>query len=178
MYAPRSPYAQLAYDTIKSYLETGTLQDLDAIELPDLLLETSRGCFVSLHLENDELRGCIGTLEPHEKNLAEEIRRNAMSAAFHDQRFNPLSIEEFPTIKLSVDVLTEPERIYSTDDLDPFVYGLIITDGKFHRGVLLPSIPGIDSVEKQIQVVKRKAGLEMADERNLEFYRFSSNRYH
>ena len=117
-------------------------------------------------------------LEPHEKHLVAEIKRNALSAAFHDHRFMPLGPDEFTRIKISVDVLTEPERIHSLDELDPCIYGLIISDGKLQRGVLLPSVPGIDTVEQQVEVVKRKAGLAGADDQLLEYYRFTSTRYH
>ena len=178
MYIPRSPYTKIAFETIQCQLEGGDALGLEFEGIPGQLYEIRRGCFVSLHMQSDELRGCIGTLEPHEINLVGEIRRNALSAAFHDHRFSPLSNEEFMDTKISVDVLTPPERISSLDELDPEIYGLIITDGKLQRGVLLPSVPGIDSIEKQIEVVKRKAGLSRADDRLLEYYRFSSSRYH
>ena len=152
--------------------------DLKTLDIPDEFFSVRRACFVSLHKsKNDELRGCIGTLEPQEKNLAEEIQRNAISAAFHDRRFQPLTTDELEEIDVSVDVLTIPERIYSADELDPSIFGLIITDGKFRRGVLLPSIPGIDTPEQQVLIVKRKADLSEADEKKLEYYRFTSNRF-
>lgn len=178
MFNPRTPYTKIAFETIKCHLEGGDALDFDFEDIPGQLYEIRRGCFVSLHQQSDELRGCIGTLEPHEVNLVAEIRRNALSAAFHDHRFSPLSKDEFPGIKISVDVLTPPERISSLEELDPEIYGLIITDGKIQRGVLLPSVPGIDSIERQIEVVKRKAGLSKADDRLLEYYRFTSSRYH
>lgn len=178
MYQPQTPYTRIAFESIKLYLSEESMPDPGLAWIPEEFYELQRGCFVSLHLQDNELRGCIGTLEPHEKNLFEEIRRNAISAAFKDNRFPPLSVYEFPHVKISVDVLTPPERVFSADDLDPDIYGLIITDGRLQRGVLLPSIPGIDTVERQIQVVKRKAGLSHADDRTLEFYRFASSRYH
>lgn len=178
MYIPQSPYTRIALESIKYHLGGGSVQELDFKDVPPALYTIKRGCFVSVHKLDDELRGCIGTLEPHEQNLVLEIRRNAVSAAFNDQRFHPLTEEELPDIKLSVDVLTEPERIHSSEDLDPMIYGLIISDGKFQRGVLLPALPGVESIEKQIQVVKQKAGLSDVDNSRLEFYRFSSTRYH
>lgn len=176
MYQPRNPYTRIAFATIGHYLKEGNVLRLQFKDLPAALYK-KRGCFVSLHKTNDELRGCIGTIEPQEKTLAEEIKRNALSAAFHDRRFPPLTPDEFDHIKISVDVLTEPERIITADDLDPSIYGLIISDGLYRKGVLLPSIPGIDSVKKQIEIVKKKADLTQTDESKLFFYRFTSTRY-
>jgi len=178
MYNPQSPYTQIAFETIKQYLQQGHLEISKIPGLPAELFKIRRGCFVSLHKLDDELRGCIGTIEPREDNLVEEIKRNAISAAIHDHRFSPLTNTEFPGIKISVDVLTEPEPVSSLEDLDPQIFGLIVSDGKIQKGVLLPSIPDIDTIEKQIRIVKRKAGLSNSDDRHLTFYRFTSNRYH
>lgn len=177
MYIPQSDYTHIAIESIRHYFRFGHSRSLTIKNISPSLFELSRGCFVSLHLSNEALRGCIGTIEPQEKNLVEEIKRNALSAAFHDTRFTPLTEDEFKDIKLSVDVLTKPEEIYSADDLDPLIYGLIISDGKYQKGVLLPSLPGVDTVEHQIEIVKHKAGLEKADDSELLFYRFTSNRY-
>ncbi len=177
MYQPRSPYTRIALETIKHALQEEGLSGAQPDPADELLL-ARRACFVSLHGPDGRLRGCVGTLQPQEKNLADEIRRNALSAAFHDSRFAPVTADELDGIQISVDVLSPAERIYSADDLDPRIFGLIISDGKYRRGVLLPAVPTIDSVEKQIDIVKRKAGLTGADERDLEYYRFSSNRYH
>ena len=178
MFLPQSPYTRIAYETIDHYLKHGQLKNLKLTPVPPDLYELKRGCFVSIHLQDDELRGCIGTIEAQEDNLVEEIKRNSISAAFRDHRFQPLTKKEFPIINLSVDVLTEPELIFSIEDLDPSIFGVIVSDGKHQKGVLLPSIPGIDSVEKQIAIVKRKAGLHNVDDQQLVYYRFTSNRYH
>jgi len=178
MYSPQSPYTRIAFETIKESFRQDHIKNLKLPDLPPELFKIRRGCFVSLHKLDDELRGCIGTIEPREDNLVEEIKRNAISAAFHDHRFDPLSEWELPGIKISVDVLTRPEQISSLSDLDPQIYGLIVSDGKIQKGVLLPSIPEIDTIEKQIRIVKRKADLSNTDDRNLIFYRFTSNRYH
>lgn len=178
MYEPGSPHTRIALEAIRHFLEGKGSYEPDPGKFPEDFFRTRRACFVSIHTEDEQLRGCIGTLEPQEENLAMEITRNALSAAFHDHRFAPLTPEEFGMVSLSVDVLTPPERVRSEDDLDPAIFGLIISDGKFRRGVLLPSVPTIDTVDKQISVVKRKAGLTGADDSKLEYYRFTSTRYH
>jgi uncharacterized protein len=178
MYKPQTIYTEIALAAIIENLGLEKLYKLKAGPVPSELLNSRRGCFVSLHKTDGSLRGCIGTIEPFEENLVEEISRNAISAAFHDNRFNPLTEDELDEVQLSVDVLTVPEQIYDLNDLDPQIYGVIVTDNSYHRAVLLPSIPTIDTLEKQIEIVKRKAGLAKVSNEKLSFYRFTSNRYH
>lgn len=177
MYAPKTVYTGLAFEVIKVSLNKGNIDNIKLDNIPDELYKIRRGCFVSIHLKSGELRGCIGTIEPVEKNLYNEIVRNAIASSKRDSRFSPVEQEELDEIELSVDVLSEPELIYSVDELDPDVYGLIISDGKYSRGVLLPGIDGVDSVEQQIKIVKKKAGLENHNDISLKYYRFTSNRY-
>ena len=178
MYQPQTIYTEIALAAICNKLKWKNLPPQSVVSIPSELLSQRHGCFVSLHKTDGSLRGCIGTIEPYEKNLSEEIARNAISAAFHDSRFNPVTEEEMEDIELSVDVLTVPEPIYDLDDLDPLIYGVIVTDEKHHRAVLIPSIPTITTVEQQIEIVKRKAGLSKVNNELLAFFRFTSNRYH
>ncbi len=177
MYQPQSVYTKIALQSIVNRLSK-TPESLHHGEIPADVLDQRRGCFVSLHKTDGSLRGCIGTIEAQEENLYMEIERNAISAAFNDSRFSSMTYDELEEIEVSVDVLTEPEQIYDLDDLDPLIYGVIVSDGSFSRAVLLPSIPSIDTVEKQIEIVKRKAGLSKKENEDLKFYRFTSNRYH
>jgi len=178
MYQPKSIYTQLALETIQHYLKNGHLKKFPEEKIPEALKNMQAGCFVSLHKLGGELRGCIGTIEPLEKNLADEIQRNAISAAFRDSRFSSLQSSEMDEIELSVDVLTLPERVYSLDELDPMIYGVIVSDGNYNRAVLLPSLPGIETLDKQLDIVIRKAGLGHKNIEELEVYRFTSTRYH
>src|SRR3990167_6959711 len=115
---------ELATKTIKKYLIEGSVLDTDTA--PDKLKKKRAGCFVSLHLKNNnELRGCIGTILPTCKNLAVEIINNAISAC-RDPRFLPLTKEELDTLDISVDILSEPEPIESEKLLDPKKYGVIV----------------------------------------------------
>jgi len=177
MYQPQSIYTKIALQSIVNRLSK-TSKSIQKEEIPVDVMDQRRGCFVSLHKKDGSLRGCIGTIEAQEENLIKEIERNAISAAFNDSRFSSMTYDELEEIELSVDVLTEPEQIFDLDDLDPLIYGVIVTDGSLGRAVLLPSIPTIDTVEKQIEIVKRKAGLSKRENEDLKFYRFTSNRYH
>jgi AmmeMemoRadiSam system protein A len=178
MYRPKTIYTEIALSAICDNLKGVKSKHSSVGPIPVELMNSRRGCFVSLHKTDGSLRGCIGTIEPYERNLAEEISKNAVSAAFHDNRFNPVTLEEMNDIELSVDVLTVPEEIHDLDDLDPLIYGVIVTDNKYHRALLLPSIPTIDAIDQQIEIVKRKAGLSEVNNDRLTFFRFTSNRYH
>lgn len=142
-------------------------------ERPDEpLYRRPAACFVSLK-KRGELRGCIGTLTPAERDLGREIARNAFGAAFRDPRFPPLEAEELAALTCSVDVLGEPEDC-EVDDLDPARYGVIVAGG-WRRGVLLPDLPGVDSVARQIAIALQKAGIP-PDER-FAVQRFTVRRY-
>ncbi|HBS93479.1 MAG TPA: AmmeMemoRadiSam system protein B, partial [Firmicutes bacterium] len=79
--------------------------------------------FVSLKLD-DQLRGCIGTIEPEHENLGKEIIANAIAAATGDPRFEPVTAEELEQLSISVDVLSEPVPAdYS--QLNPAKLGLV-----------------------------------------------------
>ncbi|MEZ5196199.1 MAG: AMMECR1 domain-containing protein [Bacteroidales bacterium] len=130
----KSIYTKVALSAIIKNLGED-IEWIESIDLPEEDLLIKRGCFVSLHRRDSSLRGCIGTIEPQEKNLREEIIRNAYSAAFRDTRFSPLSIEELEDLEVSVDVLTEPETISDLGDLrDPksmVLFRTIRTTGQY-----------------------------------------------
>lgn len=170
--AEEHPLVQLARRTIVHYVQQGL-----TIEPPQDLAEEMKpraGVFVSLHRRGD-LRGCIGTIEPQQANVAQEIITNAVSAATHDPRFPPLAPEELDDLEISVDVLTEPEPISSPDELDPKAYGVIVQSGA-RRGLLLPDLEGVDTAEQQIDIALRKAWITRGEPYSL--YRFRVIRYH
>ena len=115
------------------------------------------GAFVSIH-EHGRLRGCIGTIFPTESSVAEEIIQNAVSAAVRDPRFSPIREEELPFLEISVDVLGDPEEIGSEDELDVRRYGVIVSSGR-RRGLLLPDLDGVDTVEQQVAIARQKGGI-------------------
>ena len=143
---------------------------------PYAVLATRAGVFVTLRTSDDQLRGCIGTIEPVRSNVAEEIIQNAISASTRDPRFLPVSESELPDLKYGVDVLSVPEHARGPEDLDPSVYGVIVEslDGS-RRGLLLPRIEGIDSVEDQWLAVHSKAGISPATPVRVE--RFTVTRF-
>lgn len=165
------PLVLLAREAIKTYLEKGKV-----LRLPDVLTNEMReknGVFVSLKIKG-RLRGCIGTFEPSCSNVAEEVIHNAISSATKDPRFMPVTLSELENIDISVDVLTAPERIKSADELDPEKYGVIVKSG-YKRGLLLPAIEGVDTVEEQIWIAKSKAGIGEGED--VELFRFEVRRF-
>ncbi|MBQ6527529.1 MAG: AmmeMemoRadiSam system protein A, partial [Clostridia bacterium] len=125
--------------------------------LPTELTGRRAGAFVSIHKQG-RLRGCIGTILPTRKSLAEEIIHNAVSAASEDPRFDPIAPDELKWLEISVDVLGEPENIDSEKELDVRRYGVIVSRGG-RRGLLLPDLEGVDTVEQQIAIARKKAGI-------------------
>ena len=154
--ASSDPCVQLARASLESYILSRKIIDVPQ-GLPEDLTARRAGAFVSIH-EHGQLRGCIGTISPARSNLAEEIIFNAISASTRDPRFPPIRKEELPFLEINVDVLGEPEDIESEDDLDVKRYGVIVTNG-LRRGLLLPDLDGVDTVQQQIAIAKQKAGI-------------------
>ncbi len=165
------PYVSLAQESVHHYLNYS-----EKLSCPDPLSKdlTSRsGTFVSIK-KLKQLRGCIGTLEPCEPNLAMEIIENALKAALHDPRFSPITAEELQDLTYSIDVVRPLEKILDASELDPTVYGLVVRcNGK--QGVLLPDLEGVDSTEEQIQICRAKG--KIPDDEPIEMYRFKVDRF-
>ena len=158
-------YVQLARKTVEEYVRTGK-----KIRIPEGLsgemLERRAGVFVSIKKEG-RLRGCIGTIQAVYPSIAQEIIENGVSAATRDPRFSPIEPEELDKLTITVDVLGDTEKIDSPDKLDVRRYGVVVTKG-FKRGLLLPNLEGVDTVEEQIAIAKQKAGIGEQEQAELE----------
>jgi AmmeMemoRadiSam system protein A len=166
------PYVALAKKAVEEYITSRKI-----LYPPDELpadMKQKAGVFVCLKVRN-ELRGCVGTFMPSAENLYEEIVRNALSAATEDPRFCPLLETELEAISYSVDVLSTPERIKDLLELDPKKYGVLVIKGA-RKGLLLPDLEGVDTVEDQLRIAKMKAGLDPSDG-NVEIFKFSVERH-
>lgn len=169
------PIVKLATQAIETYVRSGaTIPPPPEDELsPEM--KRRAGVFVSIHTRDGALRGCIGTFQPTQDNLAQEIIKNAISAASRDPRFPPIGADELDNLDISVDVLTPPEPVHDMEALDAKRYGVIVQSG-WRRGLLLPDLEGVDTPEYQIEICRRKAGI--APEEPVELYRFEVARYH
>lgn len=158
-------FVQLARKTIEDYVRTGKKIRMPE-GLPQEMLGRRAGVFVSIKKEG-RLRGCIGTIQAVRPSIAEEIIENAVSAAVRDPRFSPIKPEELDKLTISVDVLGDTEKIDSPDKLDVKRYGVVVTKG-YKRGLLLPNLEGVDTVEEQIAIAKQKAGIGEHEKAELE----------
>lgn len=170
------PLVELARRSIDSYVRHKVQIDAP----PDLPPEFKRpaGAFVTIR-RHGLLRGCIGTIQPACESVAEEVICNAISSATKDPRFPPLRLDELEDLEVKVDVLQEPEPVESEDELDPKRYGLIVQSDSqpWRRGLLLPDLDGIDTVEKQVYWTRvHKAGITDPDE-SVQMFRFEVRRY-
>ena len=166
------PYISLAQESIHHFLD-----HREKLSCPDPLsmdLKSRSGAFVSIK-KLKQLRGCIGTLEPCEPNLAMEIIENALKAALHDPRFSPVTAEELQDLTYSIDVVRPLQKVSTFEELDPDIYGLVVkSNGK--QGVLLPDLEGVSSTEEQIRICRAKGRINNSEP--IEMYRFKVDRFH
>ena len=168
-----SAYVRLARETIESYIKQRKII-IPPLGLPGEMINQKAGVFVSLK-KNGNLKGCIGTIMPVQENIAQEIIKNAISAAVDDPRFSPVTASELGDLIISVDVLSPPEEISDILELDPKKYGVIVSSG-YKKGLLLPDLEGVDTAEEQVDIARRKAGIYPDEKAKL--YRFEVKRYH
>jgi len=166
----RDIYIELARRAVEEYVRHGR-RIAPPEELPAGLRRRA-GAFVSLK-KRGELRGCIGTFLPTQENLAEEIITNAISSATRDYRFPPVAPEELEELEYSVDILSPPEPT-EVEGLDPRRFGVLVESGP-RRGLLLPDLEGVDTVEEQVEIAKRKAGIAPGEP--VKLYRFTVERH-
>ncbi|MDO5570359.1 MAG: AMMECR1 domain-containing protein [Bacteroidales bacterium] len=133
-----------------------------------------KACNVTLYLSDNSIRGSFGSIFPSKPTLKEEIKSNAISAAFFDSRFNRLKKSELDNARITIDVFEEPERIYNIKDLDPHVYGIIVSSRQCNS-VLMPAIYNINRPEDQVHLAMKKAGIPLGT--SVIIYRFKVNRY-
>lgn len=133
---------KLARQALELGVRGQPLPPLDLDSLTPTLRENGAS-FVTLTIDG-ELRGCVGTLEPHQP-LAEDVREHAVAAALEDYRFPPVNEAELPKIKIEVSRLTLPTPLAYTDAQDllaklrPGVDGVVLRDG-WRRATFLPQV--------------------------------------
>lgn len=115
------------------------------------------GVFVAI-TKNGKPRGTMGTVNPITDNIAEEIINNSIEASTFDPQFVPINSEELDELSFEVNVMDPPEMVDSNEELDPQKYGIIVEQG-LKRGVVLPGIEEVQTVEEQIELAKDRAGI-------------------
>jgi len=133
----------VACTSIRNGLMTGRALDVSKRAF-DALLRVPAASFVSLHMLDDSLRGCIGSITPS-RPLIEDVARNAFLAAFEDPRFPPLTASAYPRLKVEISVLSPTEPLPFADEaalraaLVPGRDGLVLEAGR-RRGLFLPQV--------------------------------------
>ncbi|MBN1868043.1 AmmeMemoRadiSam system protein A [Candidatus Sumerlaeota bacterium] len=153
----RSALLSLARRTVEAAVRGESLPDIDA-SLKTPALAEERAAFVTL-TEGGELRGCIGSILPHEP-LAESVRSNAVNAALRDPRFPRVRPDELPEIHIEISALTVPREVASYDRIQLGRDGIILSKG-FARAVFLPQVApeqGWD-IDETLTHLSMKAGL-------------------
>ena len=166
-------YVNLARASAEYFVTNGKVMPVPDLVSRELLNKTA-GAFVSVH-KFGALRGCIGTIASTQKNLALEIIENAVSAVSKDPRFSPVTQDELKYLDINVDVLGEAEKIKSPSELDVKKYGVIVQSG-YKRGLLLPDLEGVDTVEQQIDIARRKGGIAPGEK--IDLFRFEVVRHY
>lgn len=135
-----------------------------------LVFDYPAGAFVTIRQHSGELRGCIGASHPTCATVVDEVLRVAPLAATQDPRFPALIDAELAGVSFEISILTPLEPIADASQLDAARFGVSIQDAVGRRALLLPDIPGIDSVESQLFHVRRKAGIP--DDAPIDMWRF------
>lgn len=153
---------RLATDSIRHGLDNGCPLAVRTETLPPSL-QTPLASFVTLTIE-DQLRGCIGTLEAA-RPLACDVAYNAYAAAYTDPRFPPVTRTDIHLLNISISILSAPEPLAFSNEQDllaqlrPGIDGLILQEGG-RRGTFLPSVwKNLSQPEEFLRQLKRKAGL-------------------
>ncbi|WP_039767594.1 AmmeMemoRadiSam system protein A [Caldicellulosiruptor sp. F32] len=167
-------YIRLARESLEYYVRHRRYLDHIPDYVTERMLKERAGVFVSIKKDGN-LRGCIGTIYPTQENIAKEIIRNAVAAGFHDPRFEEVTEEELDSLVYDVDILSTPEKVTSISELDPKKYGVIVRKGA-RQGLLLPDLEGVDTVEEQLKIACRKAGIDY-DREDFEIERFTVERH-
>ena len=166
-------YTRLAKRSLETFIRSGRrLSKEETDEFPDFLRKEKAGVFVCIKKEG-QLRGCIGTILPSYDDTLKETCELAISAGCSDPRFPQVTADELDDLVYTVDVMGEPSET-TREKLDEKRYGVIVTSG-YRRGLLLPNLEGVDSVEEQLDIACRKGGIDPAGTYEIE--RFTVERH-
>lgn len=139
-------------------------------------LKNERGVFVSLHKDGD-LRGCIGYIEGI-KPIQYSVKEMALSAAFKDPRFPPISVDELESLDIEISVLSPLKKIKCIEEIEVGKHGLII-EKDFYKGLLLPQVAVEYNWDREsfLQHTCNKAGLpqDAWKDKETKIYLFSAD---
>ena len=126
-------------------------------------LQSPGACFVTL-TQQDELRGCMGTLEAHRSLLA-DVKTNAVAAALRDPRFMPLTLSELSWTRIEISLLSPMQSLQFDNEaqalaqLQPGRDGVVF-EFAHYRSTFLPQVwEQLPTVTQFMAHLKHKAGL-------------------
>jgi len=149
----RTLLLRLAHDSISSALQQREI----SLDPPTPHLAEPRGVFTSIHVRG-ELRGCVGYILP-DCAVFRAVGETARAAAFNDNRFSPVTMEEASRLEIELSILSPPKPIRA-DEIEVGRHGLLISwHGR--RGLLLPQVPVERAWDSRtfLEQTCRKAGL-------------------
>jgi AmmeMemoRadiSam system protein A len=164
----------------KAIVNVDNKKELDSLSKKKVVNEEA-GVFVSVYV-NEELRGCIGSLEPIDLN--DGIIEHAILAAYRDSRFEPINEYEFKDMKIHINILTKPKPLEFKDSNDLLKKlnkknGYIIEKG-YRKATFLPSVwEQLEDKEEFLQHLCMKAGLEPNEWKapGMKFYFYESQEF-
>lgn len=164
---------ELAKLSVETFVKEKKIIEAPA-DLSQKFLEKKSGVFVTIE-QNGQLRGCIGTYLPTRKNIAEEIIHNAIATATEDYRFGTIQEKELDSLSYVVYILSEPEPVKDTSELNPKKFGIIVKTAS-RCGLLLPDLADIDTLEEQISIACQKGDINPQEEK-ISIYRFTVEKH-
>ncbi|MDR4513259.1 AmmeMemoRadiSam system protein A [Nitrosomonas sp.] len=154
----------IARRSIADALQIDTAGDVAFVDTMAQWLAEPGATFITL-TQQQRLRGCIGSLQAHQ-SLLENVRRNAVAAALHDNRFSPVTVREFASIDIEASLLSALEPLTfvnekgASSQLRPGIDGVILTWG-VHRSTFLPQVwDSLPQTHEFLVQLKLKAGLD------------------
>ncbi len=141
---------------------------------PEGYLASQAGVFVTLRdKKSGEIRGRSGSVTPESENVIEETRQHAIGAAAGTEERGPVKDRRaLNRLDVEVSVLGPLERVESIIELDPEIYGVVLTATKRGvHGVMLPNVPELNTVDKQLAAIRRQAGLRPDERLKIERFR-------
>jgi MEMO1 family protein len=127
----------IARNSIKSRLFNEKDLTIDDKQIPEALKQQF-GAFVTLKI-NGTLRGCIGRFVSTDP-LYDVVRASAISSAFEDPRFSPLTKDEYKKVDVEITVLGPMKKINNINEIVLGKHGIYIKKD-FRSGTMLPQVP-------------------------------------
>lgn len=150
------------FGIVKNTLEAKLYEHKDFVVEEASLPETLKkpmGAFVTLKIDGS-LRGCIGRFTSSDP-LFTVVQESALSSAFEDPRFPPLTKDEYKKTDIEITVLGPMKKIKDINEIVLGKHGIFIKKGN-NSGTMLPQVATENgwTVEEFLGYTSReKAGL-------------------